>query len=309
MQRMTTSVETPAWRAGVLTTLLQKYTLVAASPNHLPVHTLTFAIPITTTTAATTTSKDENGSGRAVLAHSAIRTELGDIIKIVIPNYKPKSYCVSALRHDEFDVTLKVYPNGRASGFIDRLAVGNGIHTFGLKSTRSRNPGQFVGVISYGVGITEALPVARSELERASRQESVDRNDDDSDDFLAKRVVLLWASRTWADTFWHDQIDELVQRFPDSFHVLHILSREKRADCLHGRIDAGVLDKVFNINSMGSPTSPANPAAKNGNQREQFRFISVGTKEMMAQTDSMLAQIGFPMPQHALLPKKQKVYN
>merc|ERR1712176_702004 len=94
------------------------------------------------------------------------RLELGDVVKMVIPNYKPKSYSMSALREDEFDVTLKVYPNGRASGFLDRLEIGQSINSFGLTKGKTRNVGDYVGVIAYGVGITEGLPVARAELEK-----------------------------------------------------------------------------------------------------------------------------------------------
>jgi hypothetical protein len=35
--------------------------------------------------------------------------------------------------------------------------------------------------------------------------------------------------------------------------------------------------------------------------RGEARFLPVGTKEMMQQTDEMLAAIGYTMPQHALL--------
>lgn len=204
------------------------------------------------------------------IPHREMRLDLGDVVKMVIPNYKPKSYSVSALRENEFDVTFKVYPNGRASGFLDRLKVGAEMHTFAKKSGRRRNPGAHVGIIAYGVGITEGLPVARAELEQAS----------------AEKVVLLWASRTMDDTFWRDEITALRTEYPLQFEVRHILSRERRDGCLHGRIDANILNKVFG-----------------GFDREQARFLPVGTKDMMRLTDEMLSENGFTMPQHALLPK------
>ena len=48
---------------------------------------------------------------------------------------------------------------------------------------------KYVGVVTYGVGITEALPVAEAELKKGD----------------ADSVRLLCASRTMADTFWHDR--------------------------------------------------------------------------------------------------------
>lgn len=197
---------------------------------------------------------------------------MGDVVKMVIPGYKPKSYSVSALRADEFDVTVKVYPDGRASGFLDRLAVGECIHTFGMGSGRVRHPGKFVGIITYGVGITEGLPVARAELEKGDAEE----------------VLLLWASRTKADTFWTEDVRTLQEEFPQKFRIMHILSRETTEDAMHGRIDKEVLRTVF-----GGWLS----------NKDEARFLSVGTKEMMAMTSRLLSGIGFDMPKLALLAK------
>lgn len=255
------AAETPWW-IGAPTTLIKKTALVAEQlPDHLPVYTLTFAIP-----------QNATFSGRAQ-PHAKVRIDMGDVVKMVIPGYKPKSYSMSALRcggnEDEFDVTLKVYPNGRASGFLDRLAIGGTINTFGMQSGRIRNPGSYVGIVAYGVGITEGLPVAQAELEKG-----------------AAAVRLLWASRTMNDTFWHDDIEKLAKKYPNKFEIVHILSREEKEGCLHGRIDANVLQKVF------QPDDP-----------EEARFLTVGTKEMMSMTDQLLGCIDFPMPKHALLPK------
>jgi hypothetical protein len=96
---------------GVPTKLIKKITLVEESPDHLPIHTLTFEIP-----------RGAKFTGFAQ-PHSEVRLDMGDVVKMVIPNYKSKSYSMSALRDNEFDVTFKVYPNGRASGFLDRLEI------------------------------------------------------------------------------------------------------------------------------------------------------------------------------------------
>merc|ERR1712206_51466 len=99
--------------------------------------------------------------------HKSIRIDMGDVVKMVIPGYKPKSYSVSAMRPGEFDVTFKVYPNGRASGFLDRLQVGDTIGSFGMRKGKTRQApkdGGIVGLIAYGVGITEAWPMAKAEL-------------------------------------------------------------------------------------------------------------------------------------------------
>jgi len=255
---------TADWAKGVPTRLLAKTTLISVNdpPDHLPVHTLTFAIP-----------HNAVFTGKAK-PHSQIRIDLGDVVKMVVPHYKPKSYSVSELRADEFDVTFKVYPNGRASGCLNRLQVGDDIMSFGKSANRKRNAGKYVGIVAYGVGMTEGLPIARAELEKGD----------------AETVVLLWASRTMADTFWMDKLEALQQQYPNKFQLKMILSREKKEGCLHGRIDSAVLQKVFDC--------PCDT--------KDARFLSVGTKEMMRMTDGWFADIGFPMPQHALLPKTKE---
>jgi len=248
------------WFTGVPTKLIKKTTLIAATTDHLPVYTLTFEIP-----------KDGTFTGRAK-PHSELRIDLGDVVKMVIPNYKPKSYSMSALRieENEFDVTLKVYPNGRASGFLDRLKVGEELNTFGISAKRTRNVGEYVGIVAYGVGMTEGLPIAKAELEKGD----------------AKRVVLLWASRTSDDTFWNDDIASLTKQYPETFEMVHILSREKREGCLHGRVNPNVLQQVFQPKDS-----------------EDARFLSVGTKEMMRMTDGYFAENNYNMPKHHLIPK------
>ena len=204
--------------------------------------------------------------------HKNIRLDMGDVVKMVIPEYKPKSYSMSALREDEFDITFKVYPNGRASGYLDRLKVGDETGTFGMSAGRRRNPGTYVGIVAYGVGITEGLPVAKAELEKGD----------------ADTVTLLWAARTMSDTFWHDDIDKLKKRYPTKFRLVHILSREERDGYLKGRVDSSVLKTVFDPSD-----------------REEARFLSVGTKDMMRMTDRLFEGLGYTMPKHALLPKRK----
>ena len=279
----TSSSAANPWWTGAPTKLVNKSILVpgkavteALEPGstlHLPVYTLTFEIP------------DDDSSiftGKAK-RHDTLRIDLGDIVKMVIPGYKPKSYSVSALRKDqnEFDITIKIYPNGRASGYLDRLVIGDTIRSFGLQKGKVRQtPGScqtpfVVGLIAYGVGITEAWPIAKAELEEHGE---------------ADKVVLLWASRTKMDTFWNDEMKDYQNRHPDKFQLVHIFSRENVPGCLHGRIDSGVLANVFKRDG--------------DNKNEGLRFLSVGTKRMMKLTDEMLEEIGFPMPRHALLASK-----
>jgi len=297
---------------GIPMKLLRKTTMVEAcdEPERLPVYTLTFEIPPPLTDDDDDDDDDPTSKKMKAIQkhHSEIRIELGDVIKMVIPNYKPKSYSVSDLRveDNELDVTVKVYPNGRASGFLDRLQIGDTIRSFGKSANRYRNHhhhhhheeenynnGEHICIIVYGVGITEGLPVARKELERMARIEK-----DGCDSSSSSKVTILWAGRTMDDTFWHDQIDDLKEKYgKNKFEIFYLCSREKEEDeekFIRGRVNQTVFKEVFHL-SGNNEEKEKNP---------KHLFLSVGTKEMMKMTYDMLSSMGYPSPEYQLIPKK-----
>ncbi|KAL7565877.1 hypothetical protein ACA910_021468 [Epithemia clementina (nom. ined.)] len=300
---------------GIPIQLLRKKTLVPPTSSTLAVHTLTFALPPPDDAVL-------GGGNTKVIPHHLVRLDLGDVVKMVIPHYKPKSYSMSALRkqEQEFDVTFKVYPNGRASGYLDRLQVGGQeMLSFGMKKNKQYNSGgHHIGIIAYGVGITEGLPVARAELEKSSSPSSDETTTTTATTTPPKTVTLVWASRTFADTFWHEDIQALLQQYPghdqsnssssdnhgkhsngNQFRMVYMFSREtddfwdslpvalSGAQVLRGRLDATVLSTIFDT-------------ACHGNNKKHARFLSVGTKDMMAATDVMLRELGFVQPQNDL---------
>jgi NAD(P)H-flavin reductase len=208
-----------------------------------------------------------------------VRIDCGDVVKVVVPNFKPKSYSMSAQRHGEFDITVKVYPGGVCSGYLDSVQVGESISVFKM-GAKQRVAGRHVGLIAYGVGITEALPLCAAELSKPD----------------AEHVRLLWASKTYGDLFWHDEIAALRAAHPERFSVATILSREQREGCLHGRCSAAVLAEVFD-GAWGTAAGGPHEAA-----RDAVRFLSVGTKPMMRQTEAMLRELDYATPgRHMLL--------
>lgn len=171
------------------------------------------------------------------------------------------------------------YRSGRASGYLNSVAVGDEVSVFRM-SKKTRHPGRFVGIVAFGVGITEALPIAEAEIKQGD----------------AEIVKLLWASRTAADTFWDDRIRALEAS--GKFELVHLFSRESRAGALHGRVSAQVLKDVFGPSTWR--TGDNDTCAT-----DDIRFLTVGTKEMMKDANAMLSEIGFSMPEHALLQDKK----
>ena len=145
------------------------------------------------------------------------------------------------------------------------------------RGAKRRAAGSHVGIVAFGVGITEGLPVAAAELAKGD----------------AARVKLVWASRTWADTFWHDELRALQAAHPGRFDVVHVLSREAREGCRSGRVDRGVLEAEFD-GAWG--TAPGGATDRGG-----CRFLSVGTKPMMRAFDEMIQALGYTYPAHQLL--------
>ena len=200
-----------------------------------------------------------------------------------------------------------MYPNGRCSGYLNSIEIGQCINVFS-KGKNTRNPGNYVGIIAYGVGITEvcnklydkvkfgsyysdkngvyqALPMCVAELNKSD----------------AKCVTLLWASKRMGDKFWLDQIEDLVAEHSAAnsrrFVVQFILSRESTATALRGRVNSQILHEVFCKNLLKN-------IKDDDFQKDEMRFLVVGTKKMIADTHVMLNEIDFDIPgKHSLLCK------
>jgi NAD(P)H-flavin reductase len=213
-----------------------------------------------------------------------VRIDYGDVVKILIPNYKAKSYSMSAERPGEFDITVKVYPQGRCSGYLDQVSIGESIKVFRMGDRKREVPG-LVGLVAFGVGITEALPIAIAELSKGD----------------ATQVTLLWALRNRDDEFWRERVSTTSAEFGNRFKFVRIFSRDDipdddRGTCLKGRVCPDVLRDVFD-GSWGT-----GGGEKNFCMRREVKFLTVGTKAMMKDADAMLSEIGYPMPDHILLP-------
>ena len=92
---------------------------------------------------------------------------------------------------------------------------------------------------------------------------------------------MLWANRSWADVFGLDELQALQAQYGGSTRlvVVHVLSREQREGCEHGRVGASLLKRVFG-----------------GFDRTRARFLVVGTKAMKRGTFAHLRALGFRAP-------------
>lgn len=265
----------------------------------------------------------------------------GDVVKVVVPGHKAKSYSMShmSVSEETFSITYKMYPGGICSGYLDSLDVGDSMLAFrgganirqvpipdGTPATATvRGQEMCVGLIAFGVGITECLPVARAELEW-----NMDAAAQGKGGRAHKKVTLVWATKHKEDVFWMKEIDAMKQQFGDRFQMVHVISQGEKGEfkppgpdgwknhnqVLHdelqagrtaimvpgsmdmpfrGRLDTHLLKLIFVENKRYGFV---------GVDKKLVRFLPIGTKEMMRGADAMLGKIGFDMPTHALLRKK-----
>jgi ferredoxin-NADP reductase len=278
-----------------------------------PVWQITFANP---------EGPDYNGNTDFETIGCAI--DRGDAIKFRFGE-KAKAFSVCREEPGYFDICAKVYPHGYASGYLNRMQVGDKIdcyvHRKGKRVSRERRAGSHVALVAYGVGITEILPLAACELAQVrpcspdctaapctSAPPAVCAPTDQASHVATpclccdcrfrqpepEQVRILWASRTRGDcAFWRDQLEALKLMHPDRFSFVEIFSRDaehaEATGSLQGRIDADVCKLVFD-QYWGTYVGGPNEAARPG-----VRFQNVAEKELLKAADKMWEkQLGYP---------------
>mmetsp|Transcript_32389 Transcript_32389/g.102850 ORF Transcript_32389/g.102850 Transcript_32389/m.102850 type:complete len:281 (-) Transcript_32389:24-866(-) len=235
--------------------LFSKVTLVEGDARSPPVRRFTFELPANTS-----------------LSSLGFDLGLGSFVKVSPPRglARPYSPTSDVNRLGSFDLTVKIYPGGNVSGFLDRLLVGESALCSGpgpvpwIRMCR-RGGGIGFGLVAFGVGITEIFEIAKAELTRSACQ----------------RVLLLWANRSWSDVFDVETINAVASASGGRLQIIHLLSREQREGCLQGRISVEVLKEAFAPLLDGSLDKAA------------LRFLAVGTRGMKVHTAQCLSELGF----------------
>jgi len=174
-----------------------------------------------------------------------------------------------------FDIVVRVYENGKVSRWLDEVALGAKVPMIWpwpapLRADR-RNPGVRVGLIAFGIGVTELYRVAVSELRDPGVQ----------------TVVLLYATRSKEEQeVMNPELLDLEARHEGRFRLERTLSRECAAGFRSGRVDAAMFADVF-------PWADAN--------RANVRFLPSGTREMMKDAMAMLDGLGYDRQTYQLI--------
>lgn len=195
-----------------------------------------------------------------------------------------------------FHITVKVYRGGRGSGYLDALAVGDWAE---FAKTRTKKMRQFarVGMIAYGVGITECLLTCRRLLTKKMA------------------VRLLCANRFYRDVEWFlPELRALKEEFSEDFSVMFVFSRE---NAMSSSPSSAASSSSVVATSSSSSTSLLQSAAPPSTQSPwqcgvilqgtrvdspviqaafgdwpDAGYMVVGTKAMMRNTYSLLSRQG-----------------
>src|SRR3954453_17493616 len=132
-------------------------------------------------------------------------------------------------------IGVKKLPGGAFSeGVVDTLLVGDelDVMTPAGRFTTVLDPDSEKSYVAHaaGSGITPGISIVSTVLEEEPRA----------------RVMLIYANRTHRTVMFLDDLHDLKDRYPERFHLVHVLSREQQdADLFSGRLDGERLTRIL----------------------------------------------------------------
>lgn len=174
-----------------------------------------------------------------------------------------------------FDLVVRVYRDGLVSQWLDKVPLGGSVPMTWpwppeLRLDR-RNPGRRVGLIAFGIGITELYRTAIHELRDPNVEE----------------VVLLYATQVSEEQHvLGPELEELLVLEPHRFRIERTLTRERIGEARFGRVNVDMLAEVFPWHD---------------DSRDCCRFASAGTRQMISDVHAMLRQLGYDAGTYELI--------
>lgn len=125
-----------------------------------------------------------------------------------------KPYTPTTLDSDvgQFELVIKMYPQGRMSHHFREMQVGHYLAVKGPKGRFRYQPGQVraFGMLAGGSGITPMFQVARAVLENPNDK---------------TKVHLIYANVTYEDILLKEELDTLAERYSSHFNVYYVLNQ------------------------------------------------------------------------------------
>lgn len=164
--------------------------------------------------------KENDVLGLPTGQHISVRTtvpdkESPDGFKKVVRAYTPISLDEDCPGY--FDLLIKSYELGTVSRMFSELSIGDRINITGPQGfyDYTRNCRDAIGMVAGGTGITPIYQVLKAIF----------------DDVKDKtQIHLVYGSRTEADLFLKNEIDLMVSKRPNQFHVYYLVEQTDRDD-------------------------------------------------------------------------------
>uniref|UniRef100_A0ACD5W4P3 Uncharacterized protein n=1 Tax=Avena sativa TaxID=4498 RepID=A0ACD5W4P3_AVESA len=125
-----------------------------------------------------------------------------------------KPYTPTTLDSDlgNFQLVIKMYPQGRMSHHFREMKVGDYMSVKGPKGRFKYQVGQVraFGMLAGGSGITPMFQVARAILENPNDK---------------TKVHLIYANVTTEDILLKEELDSLAKEYPDRFKIYYVLNQ------------------------------------------------------------------------------------
>lgn len=147
--------------------------------------------------------------GLPVGQHISIKTTMPDGTVVMRP-YTPTS---DGEARGFVDFVVKVYPDGKMSGSLDKLKPGDTMEFKGPKGRydmQQHGSKTHVGMVAGGTGITPMYQVAVAHLKNPNNP---------------TKFSLIFANVTEDDILLKDELDDLAKRYPDKFSVYYVLDK------------------------------------------------------------------------------------
>lgn len=252
--------------------LLSKTTLTEPDESRgiLPVRRFVFGYPDGKALNFTFTSQVLKVVRRDTMAHKS---------------YSPTS---EASQQGRFELTVKIYPGGGHSAWLDAQPIGTLVEAFGPVPPPGRDkvytPGKRLVAVALGIGVTEAFTSCREELRK-------------SDDNTAR---LLFSMRYADELVLQPELDALKKEAGGRFQVSYITTREntQKEGWVSGRVGAAMVQKAMAEPVNGTPLP-----------KEDVKVLVVGTKPMMrAVWEDLESNAGLEYERYTLVRKRAPPY-
>ncbi|MCF6351159.1 MAG: ferredoxin--NADP reductase [Flavobacteriaceae bacterium] len=158
-------------------------------------------------------------------------------LKIIIDGHEiRRAYSIcSSTNKDKITVAIKAIKNGTFSVFATKnLIIGQEIEVaepegkFCL-ATNEDNAKNYIAFAA-GSGITPIMSMIKSVLENEPKS----------------KFVLVYGNKSTFETIFFDELNELLDRYNNSFFIQYVYSKEQPKNALFGRIDTANINYVVN---------------------------------------------------------------